>query len=139
MNLDAFQWAESIAYGRAVPDAANWARIVAGFRQWAERGDALDDAFELTGATRTRICRSELRAAANLLRAGRDMSTFNLAGELADRLKRFESGKLPLYRRGANVSMDAVELHLLEACQAGVRFPRSQRRLYDCLYPPFSG
>lgn len=138
MNLDALRLGERIASGIA-PDAATWARVVAGFRQWAERGDTLDDAFGVTGAARTRICRSELRAAAELIRAGRDMSIFSLAGELADRLKRFESGKLPLYRRGSNVSMDAVELHLLEACQAGVRFPRSQRRLYDHLDPPFFG
>lgn len=138
MNLDAFQLAERIVSG-IYPDAADWARIVAAFRQRAARGGTLDDAFDLTGATRTRICRGELRSAAEMLRGGRDMSIHSLAGELADRLKRFESGKLPLYRRGANVSMDAVELHLLEACQAGVRFPRSQRRLYDYLDSSISG
>lgn len=138
MNLDAFRLVERIVSG-VEPDAGDWARIVAAFRQYDTRGGTLDDAFDLTGATRTRICRRELRAAAELLRAGRDMAIFSLAGELADRLKRFESSKLPLYRRGANVSMDAIELHLLEACQAGVRFPRSQRRLYDYLGSSFSG
>lgn len=132
MNLDAFRLVERIVSG-IEPDAADWARIVAAFRRYDTRGGTLDDAFDLTGATRTRICRRALCAAADLMRAGRDMSIFSLAGELADRLKRFESGKLPLFRRGANVSMDAIELHLLEACQAGARFPRTQRRLYDYL------
>lgn len=134
MNLDAFRLVERIVSG-VYPDAGDWALIVAAFRQYDTRGGTLDDAFDLTGATRIRICRRELRAAAELLRGGRDMSIHSLAGELADRLERFESDKLTLYRRGSNVSMDAVELHLLEACQAGARFPRTQRRLYDYLVP----
>jgi hypothetical protein len=138
VNLDAYRLVERIVSG-IYPDAADWARIVAAFRQYDARGGTLDDAFDLTAATRIRICRRELRTAAELLRAGRDMSTHGLAGDLADRLKRFESDKLPRYRRGGNVSMDAIELHLLEACQAGVRFPRSQRRLYDYLDSTFSG
>lgn len=138
MNLDAFRLVERIVSG-VEPDAGDWARIVAAFRQYDARGGTLDDAFDLTAAARIRICRHALRAAADLLHGGRDMSIFSLAGELADRLKRFESSKLPRYRLGANVSMDAIELHLLEACQAGVRFPRSQRRLYDYLESPFSG
>ncbi|MDP2172006.1 MAG: hypothetical protein Q8J96_16480 [Rhodocyclaceae bacterium] len=126
---DAFVIAERIAAGNP-PDSDAVAWLVSGLRRWA-RGEPLEAALGLNHAGRMRRRNIELRAAAEVLRAGRDVSDWDLAGELAARLRRFSSGKLPRYYRTGDVStFDAVERHLLAAALTGAPTTNSKKNLY---------
>lgn len=71
---------------------------------------------------------SELAALCDLDCQGR----WALAGELADRLKRFECTAWPRIRVGAREPTNSFE-HLLAAIARCPTIPRSQRRLFDLL------
>ncbi|WP_413439136.1 hypothetical protein ACFDAU_06260 [Sulfuriferula sp. GW1] len=132
MSRDAFQIVESIIAGNP-PTTEDWEWFADGLRQWARRGMPLEAALGLTHAHRMRWRDGSLRAAAEVLRAQRDLSAWDLAGELAARLRRFQSAKLPLYRRGLAGQLDEVELHLLSACESGARPITSRRHLFRLL------
>lgn len=131
MSRDAFQIVESIIAG-APPTTESWAWFANGLRKWA-LGIPMEAALRLTYADRVRWRDGSLRAAAEVLRAGRDLSAWDLAGELAARLRRFQSAKLPLYRRGLAGQLDEVELHLLSAFESGARPITSRRHLFRLL------
>ena len=131
MTRDAFDRVESIVAGQP-PTAKDWEWFASGLRQWT-RGENLEAALSLTYADRVRRRDSAMRAAAELLMSGCELSAWDLAGRLADRLKRFKSTKLPLFRRGATVHMDEVERHLLVACESGARISTSRRHLHRLL------
>ncbi|MHB1360407.1 MAG: hypothetical protein ACYCWC_12595 [Rhodocyclaceae bacterium] len=126
--------AERIAAG--VPlDAGMLAWIVCSFKRYmAGDGSSLEACFLLNGTQRVMTRNRELRAAAELLRAGRELSMWNLAGLLAERIRRFKTTKLILYRRGLPVQLDDIDMHLLAANQSGARSLDGQRRLFDLLY-----
>lgn len=126
---DAFAIAESIAAGRP-PDSEAVAWLVSGLRRWA-RGEPLEAALGLNHSGRMRRRNVELRAAADALRAGRNVSDWDLAGELAARLQRFASGKLARYYRTGDVStLDAVENRLLAAALSGAPTTNSKKNLF---------
>ena len=62
--------------------------------------------------------------------AGR-LSTWGLAGELSERLSRFQATAWPRIRGGHREPQGALEAGLSALCAAGC--PSSQRRLFDLL------
>lgn len=131
MSRDAFQIVKSIIAG-APPTTESWDWFANGLRKWA-LGIPMEAALRLTYADRVRWRDGSLMAAAEALRAGRDLSNWDLAGELATRLRRFQSAKLPLYRRGLAGQFGEIELHLLSACESGARPITSRRHLFRLL------
>ncbi|MDP2111385.1 MAG: hypothetical protein Q8N48_00175 [Thiobacillus sp.] len=129
MSRDAFEIAESIAAGQP-PDSVALEWLASGLRKWG-RGVPLEAALGLNHAGRKRQRNVELRAAAEAICAGRDMSDNDLAGELAARLQRFTVDKLPRYWRTGDVSgFDAVEHRLLAAVLTGAPPTSSKKNLY---------
>lgn len=129
MSRDAFEIAESIASGQP-PDSVALEWLASGLRKWG-RGVPLEAALGLNHAGRMRRRNIELIAAGEALRAGRDISDGDLAGELSMRVKRFTSGKLALYWRTGDVStFDEVEHRLLAAALSGAPPTSSKKNLY---------
>ena len=133
MNSDPIRLAERIAAGESL-DAGMLDWLVASFKRYV-RGDgsSMEACFLLNGTQRVITRNRELRAAAELLRSGREMSTWCLAGLLAARKRKFETTKLPMYRSGLQVHLDAVDRHLLAAVESGARAITSRERLHDWL------
>jgi len=126
---DAFAIAERIAAGE-LPDADALEWLALGLRKWA-RGVPLEAALGLNHAGRMRRRNVELIAAAEALRGPRDISDWDLAGELSTRVKRFTSGKLARYYRTGDVSaFDDVEHRLLAAALSGAPTTSSKKNLY---------
>ncbi len=129
MSRDAFEIAESIAAGQP-PDAAALEWFASGLRKWG-RGEPLEAALGLNHAGRMRRRNIELRSAAKALRAGRDVSDWDMAGELSLRVKRFASGKLARYYATGDVSgFDDVECRLLAAALTGAPATTSTKNLF---------
>lgn len=129
MSRDAFEIAESIAAGEP-PDSVALEWLASGLRKWG-RGVPLEAALGLNHAGRMRRRNIELIAAAEALRAGREISDWDLAGELATRVKRFTTGKLARYYRTGDVStFDDVEHRLLAAALTGAPATTSAKNLY---------
>lgn len=93
----------------------------------------LELALKLTGGCRIAARNRALLRAASVLDAGRALSAWELAGELSDRLTRFQSGALVLIRRGTTMHLEQVDDALLEAFQTGAKPLRSRRRLFELL------
>ena len=72
-----------------------------------------------------------LRALAETLDPGATLSTWQLAGRLSDRIKRFRSTAYPRIQKGHRSPQSATELALLAI--VGADCPQSARRLYDLL------
>lgn len=129
MTRDAFEMAAQAAAG-CPPDPEIWAWVCRAMRG-RQHGLDLEAAFNLNHAGRMRRRNSELIAAADALRAGRDISDGDLAGELASRVKRFTTDKLARYWRTGDVSaFDDVEHRLLAAALSGAPTSSSKKNLY---------
>ncbi|HUX30528.1 MAG TPA: hypothetical protein VMV78_07855 [Thiobacillus sp.] len=130
MTRNAFEKADACADG-SPPDPELWAWVCQAFRGHRRHGRDLEAAFDMDHAGKLRWRNVELRAAAEALRAGREMSDNDLAGELAARLQRFTVDKLPRYWRTGDVSgFDAVEHRLLAAALTGAPTTSSKKNLY---------
>lgn len=130
MSRNAFEKADALADG-CQPDAELWAWVCQAFRGYRRHGRDLEAAFDLDHAGRMRQRNVELRAAAEALRGARDISDWDLAGELSMRVNRFTSGKLARYYRTGDVStFDAVEHRLLAAALSGAPTTSSTKNLY---------
>lgn len=129
MSRDAFEIAESIAAGQP-PDSVALEWLASGLRKWG-RGVPLEAALGLNHAGRMRRRNIELIAAGEALRGARDISDWDLAGELSMRVKRFTSGKLARYYRTGDVNaFDDVEHRLLAAALSGAPTTSSKKNLY---------
>lgn len=129
MSRDPFEMVAQAAAG-CPPDPEIWAWFCKGCRG-KQHGLDMDSALGMDHAGRVRRRNLELLAAAEALRAGRDISDSRLAGELSMRVKRFTSGKLARYwRTGDMENFDAVEHRLLAAALTGAPTTASRRHLY---------
>lgn len=129
MTRDPFEMVAQAAAG-CPPDPEIWAWFCAGCRG-KQHGLDMEAALGMGHAGRVRRRNVELRAAAEALRAGREMSDNDLAGELAARLQRFTVDKLPRYWRTGDVStFDDVEHRLLAAALSGAPTTSSKKNLY---------
>lgn len=130
MTRNAFEKADALADG-CPPDPELWSWVCQAFRGHRRHGRDLEAAFDMDHAGKLRWRNVELRAAAEALRAGREISDGDLAGELSFRVKRFTSDKLPRYWRTGDVSgLDAVEHRLLAAALTGAPPTSSKKNLY---------
>ncbi|MHB1246706.1 MAG: hypothetical protein ACYCZH_09695 [Sulfuriferula sp.] len=129
MSRDALEMATAAADG-CPPDAEIWKWFCGGCRGLLH-GLSLEAALGLNHAGRMRQRNIELRAAADALRAGRDISDGDLAGELSARIKRFATGKLARYWKDGDVNdFDQVDLRLLAAALTGAPATSSKKNLY---------
>lgn len=127
---DAFDMAAALAVG-VEPDRATLAWLIRGFRRH-HAGEDLTAALGLTLADRNRRRDRALREAAELLRTP-EASDWDIAGLLEERLRRFQTGKLALCRRGLNGPLDEIDSLLFVACESGTRVCGSRKHLHRLL------
>ena len=96
-------------------------------------GLPLEQALSLAGPRAVKIRDNALREAARLLDPKGQLSTWGLAGKLADRIGSFERSVWPRYRGTPAAESMGVNDALLQVFRAGGHVPRTQRALFEVL------
>ena len=112
------------------PDLHEWLRQA--LRRYHE-GEPLDRALGLAGTRAVRLRDAALRDAADGLDPKGQLSNWQRAARLAERIPTFERTVWPRYRDNPTSDTLGVNACLLAAFRAGCYVPRGQRQLHTIL------
>lgn len=115
--------------GDALPgEVKRWLR--AGFRRYLSgAAPSLEIALQLGASNRKRVRDQALREAADVIDNGQQLPHCTLAKMLEEKIERFESGVLPLIKRGMPSNLTVLDQCLWQAFRAGGGMRRSKRDL----------
>ncbi len=129
--MEPVELAQSIARGEPDPEALD--HLAEALRRYFENGGSLEAHLGLTVARRKKFRNEALLRAANTLAEGREVNAWQLAGEMAHALNRFDR----LRNRFNREALGALDRALFDARNAGCAQLSSRKALASLLMENF--